>query len=58
MKMLNFHYIHSHQTCFHYCYITFVFVMGNRFLHIYLESVIYFVSKDIPSIEVFILTRL
>ena len=41
MKILNFHYVHSHQTCFCYCNVTFVFVLGNQFLHIYVEPVIY-----------------
>ena len=34
MKILNFHYSHSCQTCFRCRNVTFVFVMGNRFLHI------------------------
>ena len=41
MKILNFHYNHSHQHSFHCCNIIFVFVMGNGFLHIYVEAVIY-----------------
>ena len=40
MKISNSHYSHLHQTCFHSYNVTFVFVIGNRFLDIYAEPVI------------------
>ena len=40
MKILNFHYNHSRQNTFHCYYVVLAFVIGNRFLHIYVEAVI------------------
>ena len=40
MKIPNFRYKHSCQTSFHCCNVAFVFVMGNQFLHIYVEVII------------------
>ena len=37
----NFHYNNSCQNSFCCCNVIFVFMMGNRFLHIYVEAVIY-----------------
>ena len=39
MKIPNFHYNHSCQTSFHCSNVTFVFMMGIRFLHISVEPV-------------------
>ena len=41
MKIPNFQDNHSCQNRFHCYYVVFVFVIGNQFLHIYVEVVIY-----------------
>ena len=51
MKIPNFHYNHSHQNRFCCYYIVFMFVIGNQFLHIYMEVVIYIIRCNMKSCQ-------